>query len=478
MKKNKNLRGLFFVLLLTILVSGCQPTVTTPPIPTVITSTPRASTATPQTAQNPTPVAQPTIMLDHRMLRGINVSVRHPFFESEENMLQLVRDFNLENPWGIHVTAEVSAGYSALADELAAGTVENNIVIGMGSDLLAAQPASQFISLGDNAMDANFGVDGFFDGQSPFYGVKPRFGESIHYTIPLAYNAGILLYNTTWAEELGFTSIPKNREELLEVAQAALDANLNDGNYNNDRTGGLLLSQSPQSALSWYSSYLSDAKDLDIVPQTDPLFLLSSFYFLREIYDASQSWVGVEPQPYRYFSERYAVVAEGTLQDLKHQAAYQESGTYQDNWTTLAYPSDADSGVGHLVLEPLSFAIQHSDSESELAAWIFGAWLMEPVQQARLVEMHGLWPSTGVPNTIAPDYASEHPYWAAALYGNPDHLENNPIIMAVPNTAEWAWKRLVFQDAYQRIYHLDAEYFHSIPEVFNETNRTNEEQQP
>ncbi len=96
---------------------------------------------------------------------------------------------------------------------------------------------------------------------------------------------------------------------------------------------------------------------------------------------------------------------------------------------------------------------------------------MEPAQQARLVEIHGLWPSIGNPAVIASDYASAHPYWAASL-------EGAPTITVVPESPDWASVRLVFQDAYQRIYNLDADYFISILDVFGQTTQINQEQRP
>ena len=432
-------------------------------------------TARPTATLEPTEIVKPSatpipaIAITNSQLRGLGITVRHPFVENTAEFDQLLRDFNLNNLWGIHVSGVASGGTEGLKYDLLDGKVHDNLVIGMGYDLLAAQPETQFLAVQDFARDARFGVTGYFDPESPSAEISPQFGDMVTYTIPLAYNAGILLYNSTWAQELGFNSLPADREDLRNVAQAAMEANLADGDDSNNGTGGLWLAQSPQSAISWYGSFLTEMQDPGFSPLPEPL--LASFYFLRETFDASQSWIGVEPLPYRYFSDRYAIAVEGTLESLRYQAAYQSSGSLKDGWTAIAYPGNSNSGNPMVVIEPLSFAVQRSNPNAELAAWIFGIWLLEPAQQARLVQMHGLWPSTGDPATIAPGYASAQPYWAAAL-------EDNPTILVVPNTAEWVSKRLVFQDAYSRIYNLDAEFFVSIVDVFDETTRINLEQQP
>lgn len=436
---------------------------------------PTKATATVTSAQQPTEsfsetaTSVPTIVITDKLLKGLNITVRHPFFDDADTFNQMIRDFNLSNLWGIHASGIASGGTVGLANDLNDGLVKDDLVIGMGTDLLAAQPDSQFLALDDYSRDDKFGINSLFQTGSPFFEIGPQFDDSVHYTIPIAYNAGILLYNQTWAAELGFASLPVDRDGFLSLAQAAKDANQVDANYYNNGTGGLWLSQSVLSAQSWYRSYGGEFQTQDgvFVPQPEPL--LASFHFLKSAYDANQSWLGVEPTSYRYFSDRYAVITEASLENLPLQAAYQQSGAYQDSWTTLSYPGS--NGENYLVLEPLSFAIQQSDSNSELAAWIFALWLMEPAQQARLVEIHGLWPSTGNPSTIAPDYANAHPYWAAAL-------DNDPKITVVPESAGWASVRLVFQDAYQRVYNLDADYFLSILDVFGQTTQINQEQRP
>ena len=472
LKNTKRHHGLIFILLFIFLMSACQPADVTPSIQNVITSTPDEPIATP-TAEiifSPTPSSQPTIALDYLTLKGLNVTLRHPFYDSEELMAQLVRDFNLSNPWGIHVSPEVSEGYYALAQELAEGKVENDIVIGMGPDLLAAQPAIEWLPLNMFVENLEVGLAEMFPEEFIFSEFSPKPGEAItRLGIPLAYNAGILVFNSGWAEELGFDEPPANLDGLMNISRAALTFNTYDYNYQNNGTGGLWLSRSQLSALSWYTTYAGELGGLETGYEPDADALMESFQFLKEAYLSDLSWVSVEASPYRYFSDRYAVVYEGSLEDLKYQAAYQGFGDFQDKWTVLPYLDSA--GEGHLVLEPLSFAIRSSDEKSELASWLFGRWLLEPEQQKRLVDIHGFWPASGDPLVIASDFAANNPVWAAPL-------ETNPHMVIVPEISSWTQIELVFQDAYQRIYSLNSEYYPSILEVFKETLKTNQEQRP
>lgn len=427
---------------------------------------------TPTETPEPTvPAPVSTIVLDDKTLKGLSITFYHPFIEEQTKVDQLVRDFNLSNVWGLHVSPKAVGGYQALAEGLLTEEEEIVFVLGKSSDLLAAQPDVQWLELNTFAMDPKWGIADFFDNDFVFSEISPVIDEPTPLlTVPIAYNTGILFYNQTWAEELGFYEVPKNTTDLQQQARAALEANTNDNDYYNNGTGGLWLSQSPLSALSWYASFgggFENEIEGRFSPDQEPM--LDSFTFLKTAYESDLSWIGVDSSPYRYFSERMAILTEGTLDDLVSQSAYQEASALNDSWTSLAYLDE--EGRNRLVLEPISFAIRKSDYEKELGAWLFGRWLLNDSQQARLAEIHGYWPSTGDPETIASAYAYEHETWTTPL-------RNNPIITLVPQDPSWAQTRLVFQDAYQRVYNLAPEYFPSILEVFDQTMRINEEQRP
>jgi hypothetical protein len=107
-------------------------------------------------------------------------------------------------------------------------------------------------------------------------------------------------------------------------------------------------------------------------------------------------------------------------------------------------------------------AINAEEVGSELAAWFFVRWLLQPTQQVRLVDLNGLWPATGHPALVAADYAAFHPAWASAL-------KEGVHLTLAPETASWGINRYVLQDAYQRIYDLDSEYFPNVIDVLKQT---------
>ncbi len=225
----------------------------------------------------------------------------------------------------------------------------------------------------------------------------------------------------------------------------------------------------PIAAISWYVNFGGELGDpqAGFLPERE--VMMEAFNFLKSLYLADESWSGIEANAYRYFSNRYALAYEGSLSDLKYTNAYQNSGSFQDEWTTLPYFDD--QGQTSLVLDSLSFAISDTNEKSQLAAWLFGRWLLQAEQQESLVAIHGLWPAMGDPESLAPDFAQANPAWLTPL-------KYQPRLTLLPSVPDWAQTELVFQDAFQRIYNLDSQYFPSILDVFEETMRINLEQAP
>jgi len=437
------------------------------------TPLPTAESSIPEPTIEPTATEQPVIKSINQAqidaLKGLTISVRHPFYQNKEKFEALTEEFNLTNPWGFEVNPLEGGGLPGVAASLGEESFADNLVIASALTISESQAKRDFIALNDFALDPEYGLQDAFDADSRFFDFQPRFGGEPHYEIPLAYNAGILLFNTSWAQELGFSELPESQDELMAVAEAARLANLADSSMANDNYGGIWLSRTALSAQTWYQAFGGrfDFEGESFTPQAEPM--LNSFNFLKNTFLMSNSWGSIENYPYRYFSDRMAVIAESDLTGLPEQFAYQQTGEFQDDFTALSYPGI--DGKASLVLEALSFAIPKANEESELAAWLFASWLMESEQQAKLVEIHGLWPSIGSPEKIAPQYAAENPAWASAL-------ANQPKLSLEPEVADWAWIRLLFQDAYERVYNLDASAFPRIIEVFEQSSRINREQRP
>ncbi len=457
MKTIKLLFPLF--LLVSILTAACQPILTTAThSPTPITT---LTSTTPTHTLVPTATSQPTLTVDLAALRGKLVKVAHPWGMDKSSFDQLIGEFNLSNAWGIQAVATAYAGDDQLSDAVQRADLDANVLIGQTYNLLNPQNKTALLELNHYIADPIWGVLDTYLAGSPFEPFAPKPNDPLPQTaLPLAYNAGLIFYNATWAEKLGFTADPMAWSDFVSQMQAALRANLNDDNYVNNGTGGLLLSKSVLSAQSWYTAFGGSYSLENQALMLQDEVLDKSFKALKQAFQDDTSWVGLEPTPYQYFVDRFALAYEGALSDLITQVNYQPEKTSESSWKTLPYPTE--DGKGSIALESLSAGIVPRDADSDLAAWLFVRWLLQPAQQVRLVELTGLWPATGQPAQIAPDYAERHPAWASAL-------KADARLTLAPEKASWGINRYVLQDAYLRVYGLEPQYFHSIIDVLKQT---------
>lgn len=448
---------LFLLLAMSLLViaNACQPMAPESMLLPTRTPTPLPPTST------PVPTSKPTLEVDLQALQGKQVRVAYPYLTDRSRFNQLIDDFNLTNAWGIRAVAEYFDGDDSMAEALVQGDIQANVIIAKTYDLKNPQNQVLLLDLNEYINDPTWGALGAYRPGSPFEAFAPKANETTpRYLLPLAFDAGLIYYRTEWAKELGLEEMPLSWDDFVSQMQAGLAANLNDNIFINNGTGGLLLSKSLFSAQSWYAAYGGTYSLENGVLQLQDDALDASFRALRQAFVDDTSWVGLEPTPQQYFVDKYALAYEGTLSELNQQAQYLPEKKTALTWETIPYPTT--DGKGSIALESISVAINTEDAGSELAAWFFVRWLLQPTQQVRLVDLNGLWPATGHPALVAVDYAAFHPAWTSAL-------KEGVRLTLAPESASWGINRYVLQDAYLRIYDLEPEYFPNIIEVLKQT---------
>ncbi len=453
MRKTKAI--LFLSMCMLFVLNACQPMTPTPTLPPTRTPTPVPPTAT------PVPTSQPTLEVNLQDLRGKEVKIAYPWLSDQSRVNQLIDDFNLTNSWGIRAVAETFSDDDAMSEALQNGDLDANVVIGRTYDLLNPQNQVVYVDLNAYINDPTWGALDRYRQGSPFEAFAPKANEEIQrVSLPLAFDAGLIYYRTAWAKELGLEGVPLAWDDFTIQMQAGLNANLNDNIWVNNGTGGLLLSKSILSAQSWYAAFGGTYSLENQVLRLQDSALDASFRTLKQAFVDDTSWVGLEPTPYQYFVDKYALAYEGTLSELNQQAYYLPERRTETNWETVPYPTT--DGKGSIALESISIAINAADPETILASWFFVRWMLQPSQQVRLVDITGLWPATGHPAVVAADYAAFHPAWASAL-------KEGVHLTLAPEAVSWGINRYVLQDAYMRVYGLEPEYFSSIIDVLKQT---------
>ena len=385
---------------------------------------PRTPTATATAAAMPTPTPQPTSSLgvEKAELQGAVIQFWHPWTgETAERLQALVDEFNTANQWGIFVQTEAFANldnlHEAVQSALADGETPN-LVIASAHQALDWEGENRLANLDEYARDPLWGLAE--DELADFYPVfllKNPVDEHL-LGLPALPSGQALYYNQSWAQELGFAAAPATPDDLREQACRAAQANNQDDDPSNDKTGGMILATNYSSILGWIHAFdgslIGQNSSSSSSPyQFDTPQVEQAFEFLRSLYDQGCAWLPENPYPEADFAARRGLFATGSITGIPYQASLFEQVGSRDQWTVLPFPSPDDEPA--LPVYGPSYTILRSTPVQQLAAWLLLTDLVSGENQARMVEAAGAFPARSAALERLQEYNSSHPQWSTAV---------------------------------------------------------------
>jgi ABC-type glycerol-3-phosphate transport system substrate-binding protein len=431
-----------FILVTLLILVACTPYTAT----LEAGSTKKAATKTPKATSTPGNGSQLGIQED--TLKGLTVNVWHPWFGVESSLFELlVQDFNKENKWGIIVISTSQNNYSYLYENVSKSFATSNrpdLVIALPEQVLAWDAEGVVIDLIPYVDDPYYGVDSsdFYD----IFWIQDNFGRR-RVAVPAQRTARFMLWNQSWANDLGFASAPKTRADFEQQACRAHQAMLTDASARNDSMGGWLVDTSWQTAFSWLLSF-----EGGVLEQNDYRFLtpnnIAAFKYLRLLSEKNCAWqVTPDVDPYQAFANREALFASVSLDEFSDQSrAFSDAGN-ADTWVALPYPGDVQDGV---VAYGSSYMILKSGKEQQLATWLFVRWLLDPERDARMVSATHLFPLRASTLNLLADYEKTHPQWAEAVKLIPE-------MTLQPQLASWRSVKIMIGDGFTQMYRVNLQ---------------------
>ena len=243
------------VALCLIILTGCQPLTT--PVPSVATPCsgdaclPPTITPTPK----PLPTVTPTVLLgDQRSIaKNQVITFWHSYSLNTSSLVKsLIAEFNRENPDGIHV--DVKAFYTDDQLQNALAEIKDqkdmpDVILGETALLSSLDSDGSLPDLVNYISDPHIGLAGEQQkaiGASDWETVTR---QNKVLGIPAQKEAFFLLYDRSWAKELGFDEAPQTFSEFTDQTQTALGFNITQKDKSYHGTGGWLINwQSSSSA--------------------------------------------------------------------------------------------------------------------------------------------------------------------------------------------------------------------------------------
>ncbi|MCC6297822.1 MAG: extracellular solute-binding protein [Anaerolineales bacterium] len=422
-----------------LILSACTPTTTD-----LNTQTPRPSATTnAEDAKTPTPEAS-QLGVEKEALRGKQVNVWHPWFGAEASLFESqVAQFNTENEWGIVVNVESKNNYNEIFSQTSAALDDSS-----NPQIVIALPEHALV-WGDNVVDLNpyvhdpeFGMSAL--DMSDFANVIWRQDEvdGKRFGAPAQRTARFILYNQSWARQLGFDAPPQNSSEFETQACAAHNALTKDSDSTNDALGGWLIDADPHAALSWMLAFDGGAQE-----ENGYRFLapgnIAAFKFLKALQQKNCAWVASpDLSVYDRFAARQALFATASLEEFPDLSRAFAAANNTDEWIALPFPGDERDA---LVVYGSSFIVFNSDDETQLASWLFIRWILSSETQADWVRTTGLFPLRSSTLDLLADYSADHPQWTDAV----TYLSDGEI---TPQLSSWRLVRVMLEDGFRDMF--------------------------
>lgn len=443
-------RVLPIFLLIVVLVSACQ-AVGIPAAPEMAsTPTVRKQTLPPQSSVTPAFTATPDLpkelAVNDADLRATQIRFLHPLAGQAAAVLESqVERFNRSNEWKIRVEVVAPGSVLALENTLnQAGESNAPDVVLAPSETLAAWGEKALVDLTLYLGDPQNGMDsGLRDAYDPRYWGQDSSGEK-QWGIPVLRTALGLVYNRTFAADLGFSSPPATPAQLAE--QACASAKENNRFYTRYGTGGWMLDIRPLTALSWLTAFGAQPKPVEdsAAWKFDTPEAARALAFLNRLQADGCVWIPKFPTPQTYLAGRQAFLYTATLQDLVPQKGAMEVAGSKDEWTMIPFPME--KGAGFVYAYGYSLGVVRSDAKRQMAAWLLVRWLSG---EERLGELTEAWPSLPVRVDVRSRLESksaEFP-WSVIL-----PLADRAV--PAPSEASWRVVRRPLEDAFWQTFNL------------------------
>lgn len=438
----------------------------TAPEITPATSTKTATTPASTATISPTPTY--TLNVSPSALNGVQITFWHPWAgESGAAIQESIDQFNGSNEFGISVLSLYQGNINILNDLIAEPEAVGghpNLSLGSSSQIAAwVAQGKPVVDLNPYLNDPHWGLSPVDQADfSPLFLAQDTSGQN-RIGFPAARSAQLMFYNTTWAQDLGFSSPPRTPEEFLEQACAAARSVAADEDAAATGRGGWLINNTPSAVLNWLYAFgspvvLPDGDGYQFADDQSEAALL----FLKELFDQGCAWEVIESTPEVEFAGRKALFVTSSLTDLAYQYAELQHVGNTDEWTVIGFPSPlAEPAIS--VFGP-SFVMFAGSPAENLAAWLLIEWLTSPVQQAEFIMAHGSFPTRDSAVDHLAEFADDNPQWAAAQ----DLLVG---AQPEPNLASWNVVRWVLADVGTQVfrYYFEPERIPATLELMDET---------
>jgi multiple sugar transport system substrate-binding protein len=367
--------------------------------------------------------------------------------EREDELLQMIEDFNGANPHGITVRGEYAGKYNDIYNKMIVGLQGGtlpHLVVAYQNQARAYYQEEGAVDLNPFMVSPKWGLDSqaradFFQ---PF--LKQDNIDGVQTGLPPNRSMEVLYYNMDWLQELGYDVPPATWDQFAEMCRKARDQPFSKS-PDRSRSLGFLLEIDASRLASMIFSRGGDLVDAEGKAYTfDTPELRATLGRMMALME--EKAVGIVSEDYgdqKEFSVGQLLFVLRSSSGLPYfKSAIEEDGV-GFRWGVTHLPSGPAGPVVNVY--GASISVCKTTPEGQLAAWLFLKWFTEPAQQARWVRASNYFPVRKSTAQELVEYFAENPQYKAAYdllgYGKSE-----------PSVAGYQQVRRLIQDAMVEIF--------------------------
>ena len=344
----------------------------------------------------------------------------------EEELLEIVDEFNATNPYGIIVEARNEGGYGDIYNKMIAGLTTGEVpglTVAYQNQAAAYMVAEGLVDLDPYINHPEYGLSeaelndffqAFIDGDRlPQFGNKP-------YGFPPNRSMEMLYYNAEWLAELSeagaisFDGPPQTPEQFAEAACAATE-----NPFSKNTSGGSIGYQVRTDASNYAA--LVFARGGDIFDYDNNQFTLNTpeardgLGQMKELLDAGcAARIAERFGDQTDFGNGQTLFTMGSSSGLPfYRAAVEGGATGGFDWSVGAIPHTTDDPVMNIYGASVSIPV--TNPETQLAAWLFVRYYTSTDVQAGWARASNYFPVRASVADGLDEYFAEEPAFEAAF---------------------------------------------------------------
>ncbi|RMG75016.1 MAG: ABC transporter substrate-binding protein [Chloroflexi bacterium] len=361
-------------------------------------------------------------------LNGVVVTFWHQHTGTrEEQLMEIVNEFNETNEYGIIVEASNQGGYGDIFQKITTALAAG------GGDLPSLVVAYQNQAATYEVVDGLIDINPLLN--SPVWGIPEEeqadffesfFNADVFPTFdnerlgfPPNRSMEVMYYNIDWLNELyeagaiSFQGPPTTPEQFYEAACAAVENPFSGATGENAPTGYQLSADASRFA-AWTFAHGGDIFDYEAGQYSlNSEAAVEAMTFLKSLFDA-----GCATEVFERFGDQTNFGAGTTLFTVGsssgmpfYRSAVEEGAGFE--WSVAAIPHTTEEPVQNIYGASVSIPV--TTPEEELAAWLFVKYYTSPEVQARWAQASNYFPVRASAAESLTEYFEAEPAYATAF---------------------------------------------------------------